>query len=108
MFSTTTIESSTSRPSATTKPTIASWFSEKPSEVERGEPDRERQRDRDHHDAGGAQAERQQREQHERDGEREVALQPRQAAVRTFVRLVEAALEPDAGRQAALERGRRA
>ena len=28
MFSTTTIESSTSRPSATTKPAIESWFSE--------------------------------------------------------------------------------
>ncbi len=30
MFSTTTIESSTSRPSASTKPAIDSWFSEKP------------------------------------------------------------------------------
>ena len=31
MFSTTTIESSTRRPSATTKPAIESWLSEKPA-----------------------------------------------------------------------------
>jgi hypothetical protein len=38
MFSVTTIESSTSRPSATTKPAIDNWFSEKPAKYSAATP----------------------------------------------------------------------
>ena len=74
MFSTTTIESSTSRPSATTKPAIEIWLSEKPRKYSADEADRQRQRNRDHDDARGAQAERQQRDRDQRDRDPEVVV----------------------------------
>ena len=58
MFSTTTIESSTRRPRASTTPTIESWLSEEPLKRSSREADGERERDGDHHDRGRAEAER--------------------------------------------------
>ena len=75
-------------------------------EVEHRQAERERQRDRHHHDARRAPAERQQRERHERDGDAEVRVEARQPLA-DVAGLIEAALELDALRQAALESGER-
>ena len=71
-------------------------------EVQHRDAERERQRNGDHHDAGRAPAERQQRQRDERDGDAEVLVEPREALA-DVARLVEAAFERDALRQAALE-----
>ena len=106
MFSTTTIESSTSRPSATTKPGDRDLVEREAEEIQRRQADRERQRNRDHHDARGAQPERQQRDGDQRDRDPEVGRQPVEA-VRDVLRLIEAELQLDALRQLRLEALRR-
>ena len=67
-------------------------------EVQRRQSDRERQRNRDHDDASGAQPERQQRDRDQRDGDREIAAEPAEAP-RDVFRLVEADMQLDALRR---------
>ena len=72
MFSTTTIESSTSRPSASTNPAIESWFSEKPVKYSGASPIANDSGIEIITTSACAQAEREQRQQHERNRDREV------------------------------------
>ena len=70
--------------------------------IQRGDAGRERQRQRHHHDAGGAPAQRQQCQGHQRHGDAKVAVQ----AVQTrghVARLLEAAFQPDVFRQRGFE-----
>ena len=71
-------------------------------EVQRRQSDRERQRNRDHDDARGAQSERQQRDRDQRDGDREIAAEPAETP-RDVLRLIEADMQLDALRQSPFE-----
>ncbi len=103
MFSTATMESSTSRPSATTKPAIESWFERVTQEIQDRETEGERERNRDHHDARRPPAQRQERQHHERDGDAEIGVQAIEPML-DVARLVEPQLQPDARGQRFLER----
>ncbi len=68
-------------------------------EVDDREAEGKRQRNRDHHDAGGTQSQGQQGQQHQRDGDQQVAKQVIEP-VGHIARLFESHLELDAPRQA--------
>ena len=107
MFSTTTMESSTSKPKRDDESRDRDLVERVAEEVQRRQSDRERQRNRDHDDARGAQPERQQRDRDQRDGDREIAAEPAETA-RDVLRLIEADVQLDALRQTTFEalRGR--
>ena len=67
-------------------------------EVQHDDAEGQRQRDRDHHDARGAPAERQQRQHHERDGDAEVHVEAVQPCL-DVLRLVETLFQRDPFRQ---------
>ncbi len=102
MFSTTTIESSTSSPSAITKPTMLSWLMEKPVTWSSATPIASESGIEIITTTEAREAQRQQRHQHQQDRDGKILAQPAEPAL-DIRRLVEAPLQPHSGWKCRLE-----